>query len=303
MAGLKNHPGLWLRDDAAAAFDAYEDKYGRRTVNSAGRTVAEQQDAINRWNQGGTYNRPPYLYKPAMPATASEHVKGGGLAVDIGDYQTFRRNSEEFGFFWWGDSDPVHFEFRGWSGGGSPSGFSQTVANEQNWLNASRGEHLAVDGLKGPVTTDAYKRYQTFLRAYGYAGAIDGEWGPGTQEAHAKYYAEWNAPKPGVPTAGGVPSGLPWGGIQQMLKGAGYGYAGAIDGIAGVGTVSAFQRFLNASGFSAGGVDGQWGPNTGAAAQRWLKARWGYTGAIDNDFGGGTRAAWGRADAANAAAF
>ena len=302
MAGLKNHHGLWLRDDAAAAFDAYEDKYGRRTVNSAGRTEAEQNDLIRRWKQGGTYNRPPYLYQPASPASASNHVKGGGLAVDIGDYQTFRRNSEEFGFFWFGASDPVHFEFRGWNGGGGGGAFNQNVANEQAWLNASRGEHLAVDGLKGPATTEAYKRYQTFLRAYGYMGAIDGEWGAGTQAAHAKYWTEWNAPKPGVPTAAGVPSGLQWSGIQQMLK-ALYGYTGAIDGIAGVGTVSALQRFLNASGYNAGGVDGQWGPSTAKAAQRWLKARWGYGGGIDGDFGAGTRAAWQRADSANGQAF
>jgi hypothetical protein len=39
MATLRNHPGYWLRDDAAAAFDQAEADHGVFIVNSAGRTV------------------------------------------------------------------------------------------------------------------------------------------------------------------------------------------------------------------------------------------------------------------------
>lgn len=78
------------------------------------RTVAEQNELIRRWDAGGTYNRPPYLYPPARPANASRHVVDGGIAIDIGDYREFMKHSEEFGFVWWGESDPVHFEFTGW---------------------------------------------------------------------------------------------------------------------------------------------------------------------------------------------
>ena len=46
MASLKNHPGMWLRDDAAAAINALEDKYGVIRINSAGRTVAEQNKLV-----------------------------------------------------------------------------------------------------------------------------------------------------------------------------------------------------------------------------------------------------------------
>ena len=304
MAGLANHPGLWLRDDAAAALNAYETKYGRRQVNSAGRTPAEQQNLINRWDQGGTYNRPPYLYPPARPATASNHVKDGGIAVDIGDYNVFRQHAHEFGFKWYGSGDVVHFDFIGWDGGtGASTGFSQTVQNQQRWLRHSRGETIADDGRYGPKTKAAFERYQTFLKTYGYTGKIDGEWGAGTQAAHEKYYAAFNAPTPGVPAVSGVPTGLRWNGIQEMLRGAGYGYTGKIDGIPGVGTVTAFQKFLAASGFNPGGVDGVWGTNTGKAAQRGLKSRWGYEGLIDNDWGAGTRASWAEAERQNAIAF
>lgn len=98
MATLRNHPGYWLRDDAAAEFNQAEADNGVFVVNSAGRTVAEQQNLINKWNQGGTYNRPPYLYKPAMPATASNHVANGGVAVDIGDWRRFAQVCERYGF-------------------------------------------------------------------------------------------------------------------------------------------------------------------------------------------------------------
>lgn len=82
---------------------------------------------------------------------------------------------------------------------------SQAVKNEQGFLNAARSENLDVDGIMGPNTKAAYKRYQEFLRAYGYTGGIDGIWGPGTQGAHAKYYAEWSAPKSNI-ISKGVPA-------------------------------------------------------------------------------------------------
>lgn len=298
MANLKNHGGrYWLRDDAAAAFDRMEAERGFIDLNDAGRTEGQQQELINRWNRGGSANRPPYLYQPAMPASASNHVRGGGLAFDTSDWRRVKEFAHLYGFKWLGNSDPVHFDYvGGGSGGSTPSG-NQVTKDRQNWLNSSRGAGLAVDGIEGPATKQAYKNYQSFLGV-----AADGVWGPATQAAHQRYYDSMNQPAPSNPSAG-VPSGLPWVGIQKMLKGAGYGYTGAIDGIAGSGTVSAFQRFLNANGHNAGGVDGVWGPATAKAAQRWLAARWGYRSGIDGDFGPGTRASWAEAERQNSAAF
>jgi hypothetical protein len=86
MTALANHPDKWLRPAAAASFDRMEAAHGSPfAISSAGRTVAEQQGLIDDWNRGGPANRPPNLYLPAMPATASPHVIGGGQAVDFID--------------------------------------------------------------------------------------------------------------------------------------------------------------------------------------------------------------------------
>lgn len=111
MAKLKNHPGFWLRDDAAAQFDLLEQDHGVMIVNSAGRTVAEQNELIRRWNAGGKYNRPPYLYEPARPATASNHVANGGIAVDTSSIAHMLRYGEAYGFYRPHGWDKPHFEF------------------------------------------------------------------------------------------------------------------------------------------------------------------------------------------------
>lgn len=108
---LSNHPQHWLRDDAARAFDRVEAAHGRFTVTSAGRTIAEQQRLIDRWWQGGVYNRPPYLYEPARPPETSAHVRDGGVAVDVAEWQRFKDVAKDHGFvqsFLW---DVVHFEY------------------------------------------------------------------------------------------------------------------------------------------------------------------------------------------------
>ena len=174
MASLKNHPGKWLRDDAAAAFNEAEDKHGIFTVNSAGRTVAEQNELIRRWKVGGKYNRPPYLYQPAS-VEGSNHVRNGGVAVDIQDYNRFKAIAANYGFKWLGSSDPVHFDFVGRPGGGSAS-TSDLVKAEQNFLNIVQGEKLQVDGIRGPATIAAYKRYQQYLASRGWYAISARSW-------------------------------------------------------------------------------------------------------------------------------
>lgn len=284
MATLKNHPGFELRDDAAAAFDAYEDAFGIRTVNSARRSVASQQGLINRWDIGGKYNRPPYLYEPARPPEKSRHVMDGGIAVDIGDWRTFKEHCEEFGFYWWGDGDVVHFEFRGWNGG-----VSQDTKNRQAWLNQARGEKLEVDGKEGPLTKAAYKRYQSFLGVN-----ADGIWGDRTQAAHQSYYDKVNAPAP-------TPAPQPWNpfgigfcaGLQKIARL--YGGNTLPDQIWGPESAKGFAEFLRKN-YGYRGND-QLGPVMWASIARWLRAKWGYVG---NDVPGpNMRAALQRAETAN----
>ncbi|USH44773.1 endolysin [Microbacterium phage Juanyo] len=253
MATLKNHKGFWLRDDAAAAFDAYEAKYGKRIVNSAGRTVGEQQELINRWDAGGKYNRPPYLYAPARPATASNHVRNGGVAIDIGDWRTFKEHAHEFGFKWYGDKDVVHFDFVGWNGG-----VSQDTKNRQAWLNQSRGEKLVVDGIQGKATTAAIKRYQTFLGV-----TADGIWGDRTQAAHQVYYDNWHkgtAPKRPVIRKGSKGQAVK--DLQARLNRDYPLYSKlAVDGIFGNGTEKVVREFQRRAGLVVDGIVGErtWG--------------------------------------------
>ncbi|HMT88053.1 MAG TPA: hypothetical protein PKC73_00335 [Dermatophilaceae bacterium] len=226
-------------------------------MNSAGRTVAEQQGLINRWNKGGTANRPPYLYKPAMPATASNHVSNGGVAVDIGDWRRFAQVCTRYGFrHSYPDSDPVHFDYVGGAAaGGGGNSFNQTIKDQQQWL-IDRGYNLGAsgaDGVRGPSTIQAFKQYQTFLRAFGYSGDIDGDWGPGTQAAHNAYATSLNNANAELKAQ------------QQWLISRNYnlGPKGA-DGVWGPSTEAAFkqyQQFLRAYGYT-GDIDGQWGPGT-----------------------------------------
>lgn len=113
---LANHPDLWLREDVAQALDAYESVHGVLPLSSAGRWDWEQQELIDRWDKGGVSNRPPYLYPPYRPASGSPHVRDGGVAIDTPEFRRFREHSEEFGFVWFGEDDPVHFDFIGWNG-------------------------------------------------------------------------------------------------------------------------------------------------------------------------------------------
>lgn len=117
MGALKNHPGMWLEDNAAAAINALEDEYGVIIINRAGVTVTEQQAAIDRWDRGGPANRPPFLFEPARPPEKSTHVPG--VAVDVYNYTSDREKLEKYGFKWYGPKDPVHYTFTGWSGGGT----------------------------------------------------------------------------------------------------------------------------------------------------------------------------------------
>lgn len=264
MANLVNHPGKWLRDDAAASLARFEKDHGVQTINSAGRTVAEQQALIARWNRGGAANRPPYLYQPA-PATgpnASRHVTNGGTAIDVGNPALFKRVGEAYGWRFLFAYDTVHFEYdpaydKHKPSGGSSSGlkFSQTVANQQAWMNKSRGEKLAVDGLAGPAYRAAVKRYQQFLKV-----TADGIWGAGTQAAHQKYYDSYNKPAPAPSTGGILKKGSRGADVVKLQKTLNAKYPAysklSADGIFGAGTEAVVKEFQRRSKLTADGIVG-----------------------------------------------
>lgn len=270
MSNLTNHPSYWLADDAAASLNRYEADHGKINLTDAGRTVAEQQALINRWNAGGPANRPPYLYKPYEPAASGPHV--GGHALDTSDYARFAVQSSEYGWIHnLPSSDPVHFIYDAsrdqHKGGSAPAGAgNQVTKDRQNFLNVKRGEKLTVDGIEGPATKAAYARYQQFLRAYGYTGAIDGIWGTNTQLAHAAYWAALNAPAP-VSSAQVTKD-------RQTFLDLKRGEKLTVDGVEGPATKAAYaryQQFLRSYGYT-GAIDGVWGNGTQAAHAKYYAA-------------------------------
>ena len=292
MAILTNHSGAFLNAAAAADFNRAEADHGVLQLNEAGRTVAKQQSYIDRWAAGGAANRPPYLYRPANPATSSNHVTNGGQAVDIANYRVFAKYCENYGFVQsFPDSDPVHFDHRGTSktGGTVPN---PTTRERQAWL-ISLGYDLGpsgADGDNGVMTKAGYAKYQTFLRdnGFGYSGKIDSLWGPIMQSAHEKYVASRNAaPKPAVVsghtgTVADLAGLSDTRGLQKIAKL--YGYAGGEDNKFFAGSQSGLQSFLN--------------KNYGGSLATWLRAKWGYKDA-DDIWGPNMSAAATRANAAN----
>lgn len=162
MANLKNHPQFWLRDDAAASFDRLEARAGVIGVNSAGRTAGEQQALINRWDRGGAANRPPYLYSPQRPASASNHVRNGGQAIDTSAIQHMLTHGGEHGWFRPTSADPVHFEY--------------DPARDKH--RAGTSVPASTPNYANPYGLDDVRGLQKIAKRYGYAGDIDNKWGP-----------------------------------------------------------------------------------------------------------------------------
>ena len=267
MANLRNHPGKFLNDGAEASLARMEAEFGSPfDISDAGRSVQYQQDLINRWDRGGPANRPPNLYEPGRPAaTGSPHVINGGQAIDVvnANHRAWiKANGGKHGWRFNIANDVVHAiyeaardQFAG--GGGGSSAPSSTERNQQNWVNVSQGAGIAEDGVRGPATIQAYKNYQSFLRAWGYTGAIDGVWGPGTQAAHQKYYDSRNQPAAPAPAASGE---LSFAQIQAGLNKFGYGLA--VDNVWGPKSSNALADFQSRNGLT---VDRKVGPKTRAA--------------------------------------
>lgn len=140
VTGLKNHPGMWLRTDAAASIERFEADHGVFDINSAGRTRATQLELLARWAKGGKYNRPPYLYQPALHSPHEE-----GTAVDS-DTPLVLANYPEYG--WYRNlptSDPVHLIYdpardkhrnRPAGGGGTPIEPETEKEDDMRYINA-----------------------------------------------------------------------------------------------------------------------------------------------------------------------
>lgn len=300
---------------------AFRARFGLNLLVSSGtRTTAEQRQIfLERYRpqasgngpygdvrvyQGVRYVRVSSAGTVAVPGTSNHEENGpiGPRALDIRDSGNnagvtsannvrsnwIRANASAYGFnpAGYGFGEPWHIEYTG-SLSGSPSGGGgstgdQVTRDRQGWLNLARGEKLTVDGQYGPATQAAYKRYQEFLRSYGYTGNIDGEWGAGTQSAHEKYYDAFYGNGTLVVDGEMGPSTIRR--LQRVLGVVADGQLGAqtytalqtrligmgqslvVDGDLGPATIKALQTVL----MGAGAADGAWGPATTKALQTYL---------------------------------
>lgn len=111
MPNLKNHPDMFLNAEAGASLERFETDHGVQPLSDAGRLKSTQQTYIDRWDAGGVYNRPPYLYEPKRPAELSDHVVDGGRAIDTPNWKYWRANAGPYGWVVDYDWDVVHFRY------------------------------------------------------------------------------------------------------------------------------------------------------------------------------------------------
>jgi len=136
---------------------------------------------------------------------------------------------------------------------------SQDTKNRQAWLNKSRGEKLAVDGIQGRKTTAAIKSYQKMLaKSYGYTGKVDGIWGTGTQTAHQRYYDAYHRPAAGRPIVRKGSRGQAVRDLQQRLNRDYPLYSKlTVDGIFGSGTQRTVREFQRRARLTVDGIVGE----------------------------------------------
>lgn len=246
MATLSHGRG-WASDACAASIHRLDAATGRiLPIASAGRTYAEQAEAYRKYKNG--------TGALALPPGTSVHESGNaidwgnavysflglysglwnqGLTINRHGHQ--RTVSSEV---WHTEYSPSRDQFRGSGGGGSSSG-GPSIGAVQGWLNENLGAGLVVDGIDGPATQGAVKKYQAILGV-----GQDGIWGAGTQAAHEKAH-------PANHLYGGAWVRI----IQDKLNRLNYGPL-TVDGLDGSGTRDAVKRFQQANGLEADGVAG-----------------------------------------------
>jgi hypothetical protein len=111
-------------------------------ANSMLRTIAQQYLLLHWFQQG----------KCGITAAAqvgkSNHESG--LAIDTSDYTAWRPALEAHGFVWLGNSDKVHFDYKG--GGTKSLGPVEIKAFQQLWNTNHPEDKIDEDGLYGPQT-------------------------------------------------------------------------------------------------------------------------------------------------------
>lgn len=114
------------------------------TLNSAYRSSAQQYFIYIRF-----LRRECNFKRAARPGTSNHE---GGLAIDTSLYNEWRPRLEPFGWKWFGNSDPFHFDY---TEGGNRDVRRESLRAFQNlWNRNNPNDQIAADGLYGPTTSD-----------------------------------------------------------------------------------------------------------------------------------------------------
>lgn len=285
----------WLNDGPAQSLFRIDGALGHRMqITESGRTRAQQQAHWDRYQRYGS----PIAARPGT----SLHEKGSAIDTNEGQNHVallqshgWRRTVYRNGKL----VEPWHFEYfpgedryRGQGSGGASAG-GPSIGAVQGWLNSNLGAGLTVDGIDGPATQAAVKRYQAILGV-----GQDGKWGAGTEAAHRKahpanalYGGDWvriiQTKLGRLGYSVGTPDGLDGPTTQGAVRDFQAKNGLTADGVAGPATNAKMDTRLSGGGSSGGTltVDGQMGPATVAL----LQSRLGVT--ADGEWGPATTTA------------
>ncbi len=155
MADISGIPGVstsafpYLQKSAADALARATAAGGTIIINSALRSTV-QQYVLYKWFTTG---RCTHVVSLAAPPGRSNHESG--LAVDVGNYGTWRSRLQSQSFSWLGGSDPVHFDYYG---GGADLRDYSVRAFQRLYNRNNPGAPIAADGSYGPQTAAAIGR-------------------------------------------------------------------------------------------------------------------------------------------------
>ncbi len=152
MADITGIPGVsistfpFLQRSAALALSRAAEAGGSITINSALRSTV-QQYVLYKWYTEGLCTSVVSL---AAPPGRSNHESG--LALDVGNYSSWKSRLEAEGFSWLGGNDPVHFDYQG---GGDDLRALSVEAFQRLWNRNYPDDPIGVDGAYGPETGGA----------------------------------------------------------------------------------------------------------------------------------------------------
>jgi hypothetical protein len=134
----------YLEQPARDAFVAAVTKHPGTgmTVNSMLRTVV-QQYMLYHWYQ----NQQCGIGLAAKPGNSNHET---GLAFDVSEHGTWQSALEAEGFKWYGDADPVHFDYAGADAVDHKG--TDVLAFQKLWNLNNPGDPIDEDGLYGPQT-------------------------------------------------------------------------------------------------------------------------------------------------------